>query len=618
MNNLLYRILRKSRVLLESFQGLDFSSVIQPEEVGLDPNIAFRSSPSGNKYLKNLLKDLKITGEDSIIDVGCGKGSAMRTMLKFPFARVDGLELSEHIANIAIRNFEKLKVNNSRVFICDASVYKDYAAYNMVYFYNPFPGEIMYKVIHELLESLKSLERELIIIYYNPVCHDLFTGQGAFSKIGDYPGEHGNRIYVYSNRDVKDSRSNCSPVTASVGYSSTLHSRRTFSLSVKKINTIEQFYFLKKSWNDLLDESANDNIFLTWEWLYSWWETYSKGKELYTLLFYGNNGHFIGIAPFYITYEKILGIPIRVLKLIGSEEVCSEYLDVIALKDRRNEVINSIADYLLMNITDYDIFYFKDICEGSIIKDVSILMQRSENIVCKNKIRTTNPFILLPENGNVFYENLSSNGRRAIKDIIRREKKLSNNHEVSYLTVNGEKDLEAFFEIFVTLHQKLWESRGLPGMFKRKRFVQFHSVIAKRFAENDWVRLYFISINGKPVASLYGFVYQDKFYYYQSGFDPDWRMCGVGKILVNHTIQEAIRNKLKEYDFLRGEGSYKYDFTEQFRQTWEIIAARDTYKAKIYLSYKEMRKLFTDTLKKISPETLVTQARKIRDHIVLR
>src|SRR3990172_13252365 len=109
-------------------------------------------------------------------------------------------------------------------------------------------------------------------------------------------------------------------------------------LEITKVNTEEHFFSLKNNWNEILSMSMQHSIFMTWEWLYTWWETYSKGKELCILLFCEDNGHLVGIAPFYITCEKVLGISIRILKLIGSEEVCSEYLDVIAKKDKTIEV----------------------------------------------------------------------------------------------------------------------------------------------------------------------------------------------------------------------------------------------------------------------------------------
>lgn len=199
-------VARRIRILLDRLRGLDFVTAIQPEDVGLDSNYAYTSSSSGNKYLANLLGDFNITPEDSIIDIGCGKGSAMRTMLKFPFARVDGIELSGQIAAIAVRNFRKLNANRTRIFVCDAPLFNNYDAYNMVYLFNPFPPSVMSRVVDALIQSVRRAERELVMIYNNAVCHDVVVARGVFARKGVYPDEWGNGISIYSNRSGTNSR----------------------------------------------------------------------------------------------------------------------------------------------------------------------------------------------------------------------------------------------------------------------------------------------------------------------------------------------------------------------------------------------------------------------------
>lgn len=100
---------RRLRIWKDRREGLDFLLVIKPQESGLDENLIHRASPSGNKYLRSLLLDLDIRAGDAILDVGCAKGSAMRTMLEFPFDMVDGVEISEKLATIAQANFKHLE-----------------------------------------------------------------------------------------------------------------------------------------------------------------------------------------------------------------------------------------------------------------------------------------------------------------------------------------------------------------------------------------------------------------------------------------------------------------------------------------------------------------------------
>jgi SAM-dependent methyltransferase len=199
-------IVRKSEMLLDSIRGLDFLRVVHSEEVGLDPLLSYRSSPSGDKYLKKMLLDFNISTLDSIMDIGCGKGSAMRVMLKFPFSHVDGIELSEDIANIAKRNFEKLGENRCNIYIGDASKFREFDLYTIVYFYNPFPSSVMVNVINELKESIHRKDRELVIIYNNATCNDLIVRDNFFKKMGEYDDKWGNFISVYSNRTYDCSR----------------------------------------------------------------------------------------------------------------------------------------------------------------------------------------------------------------------------------------------------------------------------------------------------------------------------------------------------------------------------------------------------------------------------
>jgi 16S rRNA G966 N2-methylase RsmD len=201
------RILRKSSLLiLENFQGVDFSRIVRPEEVGLDPKYVRDSSPSWDKYLIRLLKDLRINNQDIILDIGCGKGSAMWAMLKFPFARVDGIELSKEISEIAIRNLTKLKKQRWQIFNGDAITHKDYNAYSMLYLYHPFPKEIMRQVVANIHSSISGREQEMLVIYNNPVCHEVIVKNGVFCKQREYPNGFGDAIFVYSNKNLQHSR----------------------------------------------------------------------------------------------------------------------------------------------------------------------------------------------------------------------------------------------------------------------------------------------------------------------------------------------------------------------------------------------------------------------------
>jgi SAM-dependent methyltransferase len=199
------RAVNRSLITVDRLRGLDFQQHVTTEELGHDPEVAFEYAPSGDRFLKAVLKDLRVTSDDSILDIGCGKGSAMRLMLKFPFSKVAGVELSRELGSVACSNFERIRAQRSRVFVGDAADFEHYREFNVLYLFNPFAACVMSRVLDRIRVSPRSPDAETVLIYNNPTCHNQVVASG-FNKVADYPDEWANRIFVYSNKTAVESR----------------------------------------------------------------------------------------------------------------------------------------------------------------------------------------------------------------------------------------------------------------------------------------------------------------------------------------------------------------------------------------------------------------------------
>jgi CelD/BcsL family acetyltransferase involved in cellulose biosynthesis len=56
-------------------------------------------------------------------------------------------------------------------------------------------------------------------------------------------------------------------------------------------------------------------------------------------------------------------------------------------------------------------------------------------------------------------------------------------------------------------------------------------------------------------------------YFFQPGFDPEFRKLHVGKVLLARVVERCYEEQLTEFDFLRGTEEYKFDWTSQKRPT---------------------------------------------------
>jgi SAM-dependent methyltransferase len=198
-----YALERRLNNYIDRKAGLDFTIVnYKPKELGLNPKESYSSEPSGNVFLGRVIKDLGVSKNDAIIDVGCGKGSAMRYMLKFPFKVVAGVEISGQLCSIAQKNFEIMNAKNTIIYHSDATLFEDYDDFNIIYFYNPFPEVIMEKVIKNLAKSLERKPRKLTIIYDFPTCHETIIASGLFRQLNSekmYRDQQGFDINLYTN-----------------------------------------------------------------------------------------------------------------------------------------------------------------------------------------------------------------------------------------------------------------------------------------------------------------------------------------------------------------------------------------------------------------------------------
>lgn len=165
-------------------RGLDFSWVTE-EQLGLAPERGYRYSNSGGPELSAVLKKLIISPEDVALDAGCGKGGALITLKRFPFRRVDGLEISARLIEIAQRNLARSGLTG-RIHQADAAQFTDFDDYTFIYMYNPFPRPVMKAFMANLAASLRDKPRPLTIVYKNPAFDEEIMACGLFTQTATY------------------------------------------------------------------------------------------------------------------------------------------------------------------------------------------------------------------------------------------------------------------------------------------------------------------------------------------------------------------------------------------------------------------------------------------------
>jgi CelD/BcsL family acetyltransferase involved in cellulose biosynthesis len=357
------------------------------------------------------------------------------------------------------------------------------------------------------------------------------------------------------------------------------------TLSIERVIKDDEFEALAHEWNSLLEQSASNTLTLTHEWMTTWWEVFSEGRELYILLV-KDGAELIGIAPMLKRTVQHYGVlPFRRIEFLASgeeeaDEICSDYLDFILLRGRETEALDFILRYIYEKDTDWDEVLLTDLAGDSVnlpfvkafCEDSGFKMQQVRQEIAV--------FLPLTKSFTEIVKSLSANFRRK----IRLDCRTFATYGGEFRLINSLDHLEEGFAALVELHQVRWLSRGEAGVFSSKKFMRFHRLFARKAIVNDWLRLYVALKDGKPIAAIYNFVHNNKVHYYQSGFKHEGSgLQSPGVLVQAYAIEQAIEAGCSEFDFLKSKpGSYKFRWQPQTRSLVQMRLSQSRTKEVLY------------------------------------
>jgi CelD/BcsL family acetyltransferase involved in cellulose biosynthesis len=127
----------------------------------------------------------------------------------------------------------------------------------------------------------------------------------------------------------------------------------------------------------------------------------------------------------------------------------------------------------------------------------------------------------------------------------------------------------------IELHLKRW-GQGSRA-FRTEKYIKFHKRVSSLFLEKGWLRLFFLKQEDKMLAGIYCFYHNNRYYYYQSGRDPEYAKYRLGMVLLNEVLREAISEEAIEFDMLSGDELYKYRWAQCAKETVRMSCLDSVY-----------------------------------------
>jgi CelD/BcsL family acetyltransferase involved in cellulose biosynthesis len=351
--------------------------------------------------------------------------------------------------------------------------------------------------------------------------------------------------------------------------------------TIRVVTEAKEFESLGEVWDRLSRNSGHDtSVYLTHEWLWTWWRHFGEGNKLNILLI-ERESQVIGIVPLMRTEYRLGLLRLRALETIGSVNYNCVGL---AQSENREEVIAAFLAYMA-----------EELANNGLVLRLTLVPEDSEflallrkniplfadNLAVQEKATTVAPYIALPATWDEYFRSLSGNRRWILR---RRLRALEEAHVVDFQECTVDT-LDARLNEFFDLHQKRWQSVNVRGVFADPKNKEFYRDIATQFLERGWLHFSCITVDGEMALAEYSFVYDRKFYAATAARDPRYSKYSLGHLHYVYLVKGAIERGLQEFDFLKGDEPYKFYWTKLTRRCMQITIIRRSRYSRLRLGF---------------------------------
>ena len=325
-------------------------------------------------------------------------------------------------------------------------------------------------------------------------------------------------------------------------------------LSLQTVEEVSGLRAVREEWTSLLDSAASNHPFLTWEWVSTWWDVYGSRRRLHVLVARDDSGRMVGLAPLQLWARRLLGVRrFTIAEFLGAGgDVTSDRLDFVIRPGLEHAVSELFVRHLAESpaIDAFDLRPFAGDAPALAECQSWLMGQRGQ---VTSQVESVCPIVRLPDTWPAFMAGRSKNYRKKMGEY---ERRCERDYRARWRVSDSTDSVAADLETLAVLHRRRWDGRSRA--FATPEYMEFHRRLVTLFFGRGWIRLFAMENDSGPIAMLYCFAYNKRYYFYQAGRDPAYARHRAGLVLLHKAIRHAVSEGAELFDFLRGGEDYKY------------------------------------------------------------
>lgn len=309
---------------------------------------------------------------------------------------------------------------------------------------------------------------------------------------------------------------------------------------------------LANDWRSLCDESGDEEIFYRPEWIQAYLLAFAPQARIILISVWSGN-RLRAVLPLMRERSFVSGLPAVSLTVPANVHCFRVGLPVC--QGEEGEAALRVVWQAVKELPGWNMFDVSNVLEGSGLDRLAALA-RAEGFPVARKRTGQTLYLPIVDSASASSSAKAdaqpawlAETRPKFRSHLRRARRQLEEQGTLALKHYSAADPEAL-ERFYELEASGWKGAEGTAIQCDPRTRKFYDAVAQAAAQQGYLSLDFLELNGKPIAAHFGFNLRGRYFLAKAGYDETYRRHGPGQLLVNEILSETPLRGLHEFDFV--------------------------------------------------------------------
>lgn len=151
-------------------------------------------------------------------------------------------------------------------------------------------------------------------------------------------------------------------------------------------------------------------------------------------------------------------------------------------------------------------------------------------------------------------------GRNLLRNLRRARKRLEQEGRLGVEIAYGHEQFDESLREAYAVEASGWKGAGRTAIESHPQTLDFYTDIARWGAAHDMLRLYFLRLEGRPLAMYFALVHEGTCHLLKGGYDPVYWRYSPGNLLMHTVIRDCFGAGLTRIEFNGDAEPYKFNW----------------------------------------------------------